>query len=532
MTTKKHISFFRLVISLLVFAAFCYGGFWGFQKIISARAASNLAPWFAPYVDVTATPHFAFESLEAGKTTKNVVLAFVVSSPEDPCTPTWGGAYSLDAASSKLDLDRRIARFYDKGGNVTVSFGGQRNSELAVLCTDKKELKKAYLEVIERYNLDTVDMDLEGEGLSNKEALRRRFKVLSEIQKELKSQKRNLAIWLTLPVSTNGLSPEGTDTVALALSSGLDLAGVNAMTMDYGQSRDKSQSMLEASEEALSETHRQLRILFGKAGINLNEDSVWAKIGATPMIGQNDIAGEIFSLEDASKLNEFASSHGMVRLSIWSLNRDVPCGENYVHLDVVSDSCSGVKQEKFAFSVSLGQNFDGQISGNASATTSPDPKKKPTPDDPSKSPYQIWDEEGVYLEGTKVVWHHNVYEAKWWTKGDLPDNPVLQSWQTPWQLVGPVLPGEKPIPQPTLPVGTFPSWKGDEEYDAGQIVLLNGVPYRAKWWTQGDSPAASSSNPDGSPWIPLTQEQVNELSNQPIATSSSQESSSAATIAQ
>ena len=68
----------------------------------------------------------------------------------------------------------------------------------------------------------------------------------------------------------------------------------------------------------------------------------------------------------------------------------------------------------------------------------------------------------MYLEGEKVVRHHNVYEAKWWTKGDVPDNPVLQSWETPWNLIGPVLPGEKPIPQPTVPKDTYPSWSKND----------------------------------------------------------------------
>ena len=132
-------------------------------------------------------------------------------------------------------------------------------------------------------------------------------------------------------------------------------------------------------------------------------------------------------------------------------------------------------------------------------------------DDPATSPYQIWKDSGAYLQGTKVVWHGNVYEAKWWTQGDLPDNPVLQSYETPWKLVGPVLPGEKPVTQPTLPEGTYPTWSGEDKYETGQRVLFNGTPYQAKWWNQGQSPAAASSNADSSPWTPLTQIQIKEI---------------------
>src|SRR6185437_10062741 len=49
---------------------------------------------FAPYVDVTATPPFAFED-PAVSPAADLVLGFVVSAHGDACQPSWGGAYSL-----------------------------------------------------------------------------------------------------------------------------------------------------------------------------------------------------------------------------------------------------------------------------------------------------------------------------------------------------------------------------------------------------------------------------------------------------
>ncbi len=80
-------------------------------------------PWFASYVDITATPRYAFEKSGTNSSQKNVVLSFVVSSPTDTCVPTWGGVYSMDDARVELDLDRRIARLRQQGGNVAISFG-------------------------------------------------------------------------------------------------------------------------------------------------------------------------------------------------------------------------------------------------------------------------------------------------------------------------------------------------------------------------------------------------------------------------
>jgi chitinase len=342
--------------------------------------------------------------------------------------------------------------------------------------------------------------------------MKRRALVVAKLQEKQKSEGKYLAVWLTLPVTPQGLSEDGINAVVEFLANGVDITGVNIMTMDYGESHDKNETMQKASERALEETHRQLGIIFKQKGIYLNDNSLWAKLGATPMIGQNDIADEVFTIDDAKGLNTFAQTKGIERMSMWSANRDIECGENYVNTTVVSDSCSGLKQTKSDFTNSLGVGFEGKINTATAKITTSDTETKQKPDDPSESPYQIWSETGTYLEGTKVVWHQNVYQAKWWTQGDIPDNPVLQAWQTPWQLVGPVLPGEKPLPQPTLAPGTYPVWSGSTIYDAGQRVLFNGIPYQAKWWTQGESPAASTSNPDSSPWKMLTQEQLEQIS--------------------
>lgn len=509
--TQRRLSPWRVLFAIFISLSVVYGVFQILDRWQDTIANRTFQPWFASYVDITATPQYAFEQLGSNPTQNNLILSFIVSSPSKACTPTWGGIYSMDDARAELDLDRRIARLRQQGGNIAVSFGGLLNDELAINCDNNKQLQEAYQSVVDRYKIDTIDLDLEGNGLTNIEALNRRALVMANLQQKQKSKEKNLAVWLTLPVSPQGLTQDGTNAIAQMLSNGVDLTGVNVMTMDYNKSREENQTMQDASERALIETHRQLGIIYKQAGINYSGSTLWSKIGATPMIGQNDVVKEIFTLKDAQGFNTFAISKGITRLSMWSANRDIECGENYVTLNVVSDSCSGVKQDKLSYASTLGKGFDGNISGNTSFTTTQTYEVKQKKDNPEESPYQIWTDTTTYLKNTKVVWRQNVYEAKWWTKGDIPDNPTLQSWETPWQLVGPVLPGEKPIPQATLPKGTYPTWSGAYVYDDGQRVLFEGIPYEAKWWTKGDSPAASSSDFDNSPWVPLTREEIDEV---------------------
>ena len=196
-----------------------------------------------------------------------------------------------------MDLDRRVARLADTGGHIGISFGGLLNKELATVCTDPVTLKQAYSQVLERYKVDTVDLDIEGDNLADAAAGERRATVMAQLAAERESAGKELDIWLALPVAPHGLTDDGIRTVEQMLAAKVPLAGVNLMTMDYGQSRQPDQSMLDASIQAARSAHVQLQAAYREAGLESGERTVWSKIGLTPMIGQNDVPGEIFTLD-------------------------------------------------------------------------------------------------------------------------------------------------------------------------------------------------------------------------------------------
>lgn len=505
-TPARRLSPLRVTIAIVATVGAITGGALWATAAISDAVSPTVAPWFAGYVDVTATPSYAFEN-PVSAAGDNVVLSFVVSALSDACTPSWGSAYTLDQAATSLDLDRRIARLHQQGGEAIVSFGGLNNDELAVGCTDPDELEMAYESVVERYGLSTIDLDLEGDSLDT-DTVARQAAAIAAVQAEQRVTGDPFAVWLTLPVTTDGLTEQGTDAVAAYLAAGVDIAGVNAMTMNFGDSLASGTPSSDGSIHALTSVHRQLGVLYSAAGTSLSNKTLWSKVGATPMAGQNDIAAEVFTIADATTLNSFVRENGLGRTSMWSMNRDLTCGPNYAGLSTVSDSCSGVDQGTASFAALLAADLTGTPDESSGTVTTSEPADTVADDDPATSPYAIWNEDTVYLAGMKVVWHHYVYEAKWWTQDDLPDNPVLQSSSTPWQLVGPVLAGETPVALPTLPAGTYAEWWADATYTAGDRVLLKGVAYEAKWWTQGDSPEAASVDSDSSPWKTLTDAQI------------------------
>jgi chitinase len=339
----------RLLLTVAIAAALGGGAVLGYQWRASSTAEPSptakgpaAAPWFAGYVDVTTEPAFDPESPQAAAG-RDVVL-FAIAGPADgACTPLWGAALTLDQASKSLDLDRKIARLRQRGGEVAVSFGGQRNAELAKTCPDVGRLTAAYASVLERYDVSTVDLDVEGASLDDRGAARRRAGAMKRLQQDRKALGKPLTIWLTLPVSPNGLTEPGRTAVGEMLRAGVDLAGVNALTMDYSASRVAGQSMLGATTDALTAMQRQLKALYLRSGIDMSDKKAWSKVGATPMIGQNDVPNEVFGLDAAKSLNTFVLSRGIGRVSMWSLNRDVVCEPGY-DVTRASTRCSGVNQ--------------------------------------------------------------------------------------------------------------------------------------------------------------------------------------------
>lgn len=506
----RRLSIVRLSLVTVVAAALIAGGVFGVRWWQDDRIAQESTPWFAGYVDVTATPTYAFEAAST-EAQKHAVLSFVVAADGDTCEPSWGTHYTLPAAQNDLDLDRRIARLRQAGGDVVVSFGGLLNTDLSVACDTSDDLAAALSTVIDRYDLTTIDLDIEEGALSDSAARTRRAEAIAKLQQESRAAGETpVQVWLTLPVAPDGLTSDGVAAVQAFLDAGATIAGVNAMTMDYTGTA-AANDLAAVAIASLEDTHRQVMAIYADAGTPLGSQTAWRMIGATPMIGQNDVATEVFTMDDARRLNTFAIQQGLGRVSMWSSNRDRTCSSAYVDLTIVSDSCSGVDQGDDTFTAALGAGFSG--SPDRAATASPVATLRPEEivDDPATSPYPIWDEAASYPADTRVVWRRNVYAAKWWTSGNQPDDPTIAGTDNPWRLIGPVLPGETPVPSLRLPADFYPAWSPTQIYTGGDRVMLEGIAYEARWWTQSDNPAAGQVDPGNSPWRVLTQAEISKL---------------------
>lgn len=500
----REISPLRVAVLLVALAAIALGGWRLLAQGDSASARSGADPVYAPYVDATLTPIYPFQ-LPSANPVSSVYLGFVVSSTSDPCTPTWGTYYTLDQAERSLDLDARTAQLRAQGGSAAISFGGQQNSDLALGCTDPGRLRDAYLAPIERYRASAIDLDVEGESLADRAANARRAEAIAAVQRRLAAERRPLRVWMTLPVSSRGLTAEGLAAVRAMLAAGVKLAGVNAMAMDFGPGEGAAHDMAGTIEAALEATHGQVRSLWRAAGLPSGAAAAWGHLGVTPMIGVNDTPHERFTVADARRLAAFVNRTGIPRVSIWSLNRDTPCGGAFARLGVRSNTCSGVAQGPLEFTDVFSHLRGTRTARREAAAVPPQQRRAATTssDDPATSPYPIWRPTAAYVTGYKVVWQGQIYEASWWNQGTPPGSAASEAAPGPWQPVGPVPAGSR-APKPVLlAAADQPPWSPSAVYRQGQKVSFEGLPYRARWYTHGEQPLSELPVATSEPWEPL-----------------------------
>ncbi len=319
--------------------------------VLNAYASTWPAHFFAPYVDMTLYPMYDLVGAARTQGLKYFTLAFIVADVQNQ--PAWGGyqEYQVNSGAFDSQMKTQIAGVRALGGDVMVSFGGANGRELAQAITDVNALKAAYQKVLDAYQATQLDFDIEGAAGADRASIDRRSQALAALQRDAAAAGRPLNIWLTLPVLPTGLTADGLYVVQSALRYGVNLAGVNVMTMDYGDSAapNPAGKMGDYAIQAASSTFNQLKTLYGSAR---TDAQLWQMVGVTPMIGMNDITTEVFDQQEARELLAFAQQVGMGRISIWSLNRDRqnPGGP----IGYVENTSSSIVQQPYEFSLIFG----------------------------------------------------------------------------------------------------------------------------------------------------------------------------------
>ena len=287
----------------------------------------------APYVDLSNNQEpMLNKAAQAGL--KTYAAAFVISAG---CEPIWGDTLPV---TDDPTMDQEIATAKADGATPIVSFGGAGGTELAMACTTESSLQAAYQSVITHLGVSHIDFDIEGAPLDYTSDNNLRFQAIAGLE----AANPGLVVSVTLPVLPSGLAADGVAFLALAKQDGARIDLVNVMAMDYGSSftGDMGQEAIEAAQSTFTQVQADW------------PSDTYANIGVTPMIGQNDTAGEIFSEADAQTLVSWADTEHLGRLGFWSVDRDQPCAGSVSGLP----SCSEISQNPLDFT-KIFDSYDG-----------------------------------------------------------------------------------------------------------------------------------------------------------------------------
>jgi chitinase len=305
----------------------------GIGPVVALQAGTASAttpiPEVAPYFETTATHSGNLATAIASHGLRSFTAAFVLGKG---CTATWDDGSTITGTDARSKL---VKAGQTSGATAIISFGGEFGAELAKTCTNVTSLVTAYTGVINKFGVSKIDFDVEGTTALNDTATNtRRYTAIRSLEQKFPK----LEVSLTIPVGLSGFNANPTygNAVAflkLAKTTNTRIDVFNIMTMNYGSA---VANMGTAATTAARDSMAQIKSIWPADG--------YKNLGITPMIGENDSAGETFTYNNSQAVVVFAHNNGVHRLAFWSLNRDQKCtGET------PPGPCTGLTQQPLDF---------------------------------------------------------------------------------------------------------------------------------------------------------------------------------------
>jgi Glycosyl hydrolases family 18 len=309
----------------------------------SAAATALPSQVFAPYFEAYNTSDGGPSAQSQASGAKYLSLAFLQTATAGSCTVYWNGDTSEPVSSSSFGSD--ISAIQAAGGNVIPSFGGESadttGTELADSCTNVSDIAGVYENVISTYHVSRIDLDVEGDSLTDTAGINRRNEAIAQVESWAAANGVTIQFSYTMPASTTGMTSQDQAVVQNAIADHAEISTVNLMTFDYFTGTE--QNMATDTETAAAGTYSELRTLYPSG----TPAQLWHMIGVTEMPGIDDFGpDETFTKANAATVLKWAQAKGISTLSFWALQRDnggCPGTKG-------AGTCSGIVQAKWYFS--------------------------------------------------------------------------------------------------------------------------------------------------------------------------------------
>jgi Glycosyl hydrolases family 18 len=297
---------------------------------------------FAPYFETYDTSA-GLAALSQQSGARYLSLAFLQTDQPGSCTAYWDGSTNQPISPASFGSD--IAAIQAAGGNVIPSFGGYTadttGTELADSCMNVDSIAQVFESLITTYNVPRIDLDIEGNSVTNAAGIDRRNKAIAETEAWAAAHGRSIQFSYTLPTFPTGLPPAELSVLQNAVANGARISTVNLLTFDYFIGTQ--QNMLTDTETAAAALVSQLQTLYP----NDPTWELWHMVGVTEMPGIDDFGpDETFTKAQAVQVLVWAYRMGIGTLSFWALQRDnggCPGTKG-------AGTCSGLNQPTWFFS--------------------------------------------------------------------------------------------------------------------------------------------------------------------------------------
>ncbi|XP_046919956.2 chitinase isoform X1 [Dermatophagoides farinae] len=325
------------------------------SNIVMANEIQS-APYYMPFDEAQ-----NIDDILANSSLKHFILAFILA-PNDShdCIPAWNGL-----RNRLVTEDTFIAEIIDKirgaGGDVSISFGGAFGTELGHACQTAAQLAAAYQLVIDKYKLTHIDLDIEGDSLGAVVDERRRFDAIRILKNNARQNGKKLYVSLTLPTTVVGINDAGREEIKLAIERQAEIDLYSLMAFDFGA---MANNMVHTVITVMEAFHQQIKSIH----TDWSDQKVYEHTGMILMNGHTDQPSELFSQQTFEELIQYASTHGLSRVSFWAINRDRPCPPDRQH-GWAASFCSCIDQQAYDFSRILSK-FKSQEIITTTTTTS------------------------------------------------------------------------------------------------------------------------------------------------------------------
>jgi hypothetical protein len=290
------------------------------QATPSAAGGEGAQPQhlFAPYYEMyDSSTNMVTVSRQSGA--RYLSLAFLQTNAPGSCTAYWNGDTSLPIAASSYGND--IKAIQAAGGNVVPSFGGYAadtsGTELADSCTNVAAIAKVYESLITTYHVSRIDLDVEGNSVTNTAGINRRNEAVAMTEAWAAAYHVPIQFSYTIPTFPTGLPSAEQAVLKNAVADKARIATVDIMTFDYYLGT--TQNMLTDAENAATALVKFLGTLYPSD----SRHQLWHMVGETQMPGIDDYGtAETFTKADAPALVEWSKQHGLGFMSFWASQRD------------------------------------------------------------------------------------------------------------------------------------------------------------------------------------------------------------------